>query len=1314
MSAVDIATPKTAALAARVAEALGDVLTLKGSYEEATNELEAALSFANSDVERAGLRGKLGNVAFKRGDHRRARTELEGAVRDLGGRLPRTGPGLIVALVAEVIVQAAHTIAPRLFVGRRTRQGADRRFLEIRLYSRLAYVYWFSAGKVFCAWAHLREMNLAERYPASAELAQAYSEHAPVMTILPWFKRGIAYAEKSLAIRRELGDTWGQGQSLNFYGVALYAASRYDEAIDKLQEATLLLDQTGDRWEANTATWNIALALYRQGKLSEAVSVSRHLHAAATAIGDEVAAGTSLSVWSRASAGQVQPELITAQLHKGNEDAQTEADLHVAEAVRLLSTQSYAEAIEAASEAARIINSAGLRQEYVAPVSAWLATALRMQLDATSIYDSAARRALLRRARSATRRAWRLAVFYRNNAPHALREKALLAAIGGRHARARRLFQRSLSIAVAQDMRYEQALTRLAAADAGIAFDGVDLDDARAAAEAELRELLPPIADEGVLDPATPSLSLADRFTSLLAVGREIASAPSATAVHAAVRSAATKLLRGDNCEVFDWTGQDAAQFVDGQLQPGVSRSLLRLALATNRPILLTDCYGESVDSSDSIVLSGLRSALCATISSQGEPVAFLYVTHASLAGLFGAAEIQLADFITTLAGAALDHVANTEARFRSLAQNSSDVITIVDRVGKIAYQSAAVTRVFGLDPVRFVGTSLEQWLHPDDAERVSDILARTAVGETETMSFECRLRHQDGSWRHVETALNDLTDDPSVDGFVFNTRDITDRKAAESELHQTLVDLTAASSLLNATLDATIDGILVVDLGGQMTSFNQRFVEMWDMPNEILASRDEQAALRYVVDQLVDPDAFLGKIAELYADPTSESSDDLIELKSGRVLERGSKPQRIDSEVVGRVWCFRDVTERVRAEKALSIARDEAMEASRLKSEFVATTSHEIRSPMNGVIGLTGLLLETDLDETQREFAEGVRTSAESLLVVINDILDFSKIEAGKLELEDVDFDLATAVGEVTGLVAPAAAAKNLSLQSEFDADVPRALVGDVGRLRQILMNLLTNAVKFTERGSVRVHVSGGRRGADGRITLRLAVEDTGVGLAMDDRDRLFEPFSQADASTTRRYGGTGLGLTICQRLAHAMDGSIDVQSELGVGSTFWIEIPFREQPTTASSAPAPRPRRSLTKPKAKNARLLIVEDNAINQLVAKQIVQGLGYSYEVAANGIEALRALEARGFAAVLMDCYMPDMDGFEATRELRRRENGHRHTPVIAMTAGAMAEDRERCVVAGMDDYVAKPVTRETLEHVLDRWASESPVVTERQW
>jgi len=783
-AAADEGDPATLAT---VAEGLGDVLTLQGAYDEATIQLDVALSLATSDPQRAALEGRLGDVAFKRGDQRSARIHLEQAVRRLRRRLPRRAAGLLVALLVEVLVQVGHSVLPRLFVGRRVRQGADEEFLAIRLYSRLAYVYWFSAGKVACAWAHLREMNLAERYPPSPELAQAYSEHAPVMTMAPWFSRGIAYAQRSLAIRRDLGDLWGQGQSLNFYGVALYAASRYRESIEKCEEAVGLLDATGDRWEANTASWHIAFAHYRLGELSEAVELSRSLHAAALGIGDDTAAGISLSGWSRASGGHLPAELVRAHLDQRNDDAHTAAEVHVAEGVRLLAEGSYADAVTVLEEAAKIVRRAGLRQEYVAPVLPWLATALRSQAEAVGPYQRSRRRRLLRRARRAARRGWWVARFYRNNAPHALRERALLAKLQGRESEARRLLTGSLAVADAQEAPYEHALSRRAWGRIGLALDGLNPDQVVAEADAAIAAMLPdPNPPPGTTDPVlVPSLSLADRFATVLAVGRQIGSAPSPPAVYAAVREAAATLLRGEWCHVLDVDDTGLAATASNEHIDMLSHSLVRRALEAGRPVVLAD--DPVADSADSIVMSGLRSAICAPISCDGRPVACLYVTHGNVGRLFGDEEIQLTEFITTLAGAALEHVAGTEARFGSLVRNSSDVITIVDRDATIVYQSSAVTRVFGLEPETMVRTPLADWLHPDDASVILDTLAKVVDDGGEPCLVECRLRHHDGSWRHVETAINNLVQDPGVDGVVLNSRDVSDRKEAEREVQETL-----------------------------------------------------------------------------------------------------------------------------------------------------------------------------------------------------------------------------------------------------------------------------------------------------------------------------------------------------------------------------------------------------------------------------------------------------------------------------------------------------------------------------------------------
>ena len=389
--------------------------------------------------------------------------------------------------------------------------------------------------------------------------------------------------------------------------------------------------------------------------------------------------------------------------------------------------------------------------------------------------------------------------------------------------------------------------------------------------------------------------------------------------------------------------------------------------------------------------------------------------------------------------------------------------------------------------------------------------------------------------------------------------------------------------------------------------------------------------------------------------------------------------------------------------------ARDEAVGASNMKSAFLRNVSHEIRTPMNGVLGMNELLLGTELDSEQRAYAEQVEQSGEHMLAIINDILDISKIETGRLELELAEFDLTETIEHACVPGGLEAQARGIALEIQIDPDASRRVRGDGARVRQVLMNLVGNAVKFTAQGSVAVRVS--RPTADGDGTVRFEVIDTGIGIDPLRLERMFEPFMQADVSTTREYGGNGLGLAIARELVELMGGTIGAESEPGCGSTFWFQLPL---PRVASGIMPPARggvvHLAERRVDANAALVLVVEDSPVNRLVAMHVLERCGFRAHVVNDGREALQALSTQSYDAVLMDCQMPDIDGYEATKELRRRENGSRHTPVIAMTAHAMTGDRERCLAAGMDDYITKPVRSQTLAEVLRRWidgAAEAP-------
>jgi signal transduction histidine kinase/tetratricopeptide (TPR) repeat protein len=691
----------------KVAEGLGDVLLLRGHYDQAAEWLHRAHALSEDALDSARVQGKLGDLAFKRGDVGAAGERIELALRNLGRRPPSTRLGFFIRLLWELLVQLMHTLLPRIFLGHRARGDAEAEFQAIRLYSRLAHVYWFQRGRIPCGWAHLREMNLAERYQASPELAQAYSEHAPVMTMVPYYSRGVRYAKKSLEIRRKLGDLWGQAQSLHFSGIVLYAASRFEEAIEHCEQAVELLERTGDRWEINTARWHIAFSLYRLGWLDEAIQMARLVYEDGIAIGDAQARGISLGVWSKAARGHLPEAILDGELLRPSDDAHTVAETLQAEALRLLLVEKKAsEAVAVLERAQAGVQKAGLRQEYVAPILPWMATALRTMCAEAPPYAERERRHLLRKASRVSRRALLLARAYRNNLPHALRERALIFAMQGKVNAAQASIDESIEVASEQGARHELAQSLVARGHIGVSlgWHKADKDLQRGKEMCWSLEVEPEDAT-----PRSSSVSLIDRFDSLLESGRRLSSALSREAVLDGVEDSVLRLLRAEHCAIVEFGPErELVQKRPGWNVLPLHCALVRQALGAGRPVVGDEMLGD--ESADSALTIAAPSRLCTPILLHGQPVACFVALHTKIQHFFGPEELRLAEFVSTVASVALEnaegfsHVEALSSERAKLFEQAQEAICMRDEFMSVAAHelrtplSALVLHLAGLN----------------------------------------------------------------------------------------------------------------------------------------------------------------------------------------------------------------------------------------------------------------------------------------------------------------------------------------------------------------------------------------------------------------------------------------------------------------------------------------------------------------------------------------------------------------------------------------------------------------------------------------
>jgi PAS domain S-box-containing protein len=547
---------------------------------------------------------------------------------------------------------------------------------------------------------------------------------------------------------------------------------------------------------------------------------------------------------------------------------------------------------------------------------------------------------------------------------------------------------------------------------------------------------------------------------------------------------------------------------------------------------------------------------------------------------------------------------------------------------------------------------------------------------------------------------------------FVLILRRIAQRDRAENTLRE-------SEERFKQLVQHVGDIIYRTDCGGHFIFINQTVEPLMGYePDELLG--------HHFLD-LVAP-AARAEVEEFYRRQFAEQTANTfhyfpVQRKDGSEMWVAQTVQLLfeDGRLAGAQGVARDATQRVRLQEELARARDAAIESARLKSEFVANTSHEIRTPMHSIIGMTNLLADTALDRDQGHFVDNIRQSAEELLHLINDILDFSKIESGKLQIEAVDFDVRAAIDGVINIFVEAAQAKNLKLSSHIDTDVRRVIHADPLRLRQILTNLVGNALKFTPEGEVVLTLKCISQ-TETDTGLRFEISDTGIGISDEAQRRLFSAFVQADGSTARRFGGTGLGLAISKQLVEAMGGEIGVNSQPRKGSTFWFTLKAAKPIGTTAALPVQEAifPPAVVKPNhlpnrdggresrrfRRGSRLLVVEDNPINREVARYQIEKIGYRVDLAQDSAEALAMLDRQDYAVILMDCHLPGMDGFEAAARIRHRKDKKGEVPIIAVTASASAGERERCLQAGMNDFLLKPFRAEELSRKIDYWIGDA--------
>jgi signal transduction histidine kinase/CheY-like chemotaxis protein/serine/threonine protein kinase len=1163
-----------------VQEGLGRALMMLGKYQEAERVFEDAVESVQTVHHEAEIRGKQGELCVKRGDMNSAILEFEKALKLLEIRVPTSRISLAIFLIKECLIQFVHIYNSTLTSQKKRVPLTPETSLSLRLLSGYSYASWYCRSKPMTFWAHLRGMNKGERYEPSEELAQAYSDHAPAMSLIPYYSRAFRYVSRSFEIRENLQNVWGQGQSLHFKGIVHYGKSEYGKCIDDCRKAIKILERTGDYWQVHIARYQVAAAQFRLGNFEEANEECRKNYESGITLGDHQASGIILDIWVQSSQGQLPKDLLEKEFARPREDVQGQAQVELAEAIILLKNGQTELAIEYLVQTKNKLEDAGVQNTYTCPIYTWLISAYRQLAEEDNSIFRSKRTDAIRCVKKLKQKALFLTRRFSNELPRLYRELAIISAMEGNQNRAKKYLDKSLVIAHRAQAKHEIASSVLVMEKIGSEFRwGQAIPEIESA-----KNYLTKIEAAKTINTVRDSISLANQFETLMETGRKIMSARDIVEISQQGHEAARRLLRATVAQINWETGDQV-------------------------PLELQDDEGEANE-----VLN--NHTIRTNIIVRERKIAELVVEHPDHLRQFSDIDRQIADFVASLIGAALENA-----------------------------------EVF------------------KEIQKLND---------------------------HLESRVAERTEE--------------------------------------------------------------------------LKDRNDQLS------------------------------------HSNRELETVAKALR-------------------RTQTRLVESIRGARQASEAKGRFLAMMSHEIRTPMNGIIGMTQLALQSSQDQQQKNHLSTVKQSANTLLTILNDVLDFSKIEAGKLVIEEIPFNLHDSVVNACRLMSIKAEEKQLKFHCIISPEIPANVIGDPNRIRQVLLNLIGNAIKFTSSGSIDVIVERSAA-SDSENNYQFSVIDTGVGIPQEDVNKVFEAFDQGDASVTRRFGGTGLGLSISRQLVNLMGGQMVVESELNVGSNFSFNLELTschevnqkeyapksvllysqddvtqkylqkclhslghssEVVTTIddlkSCVPNPEDsifdliiidiedlgslqdellgtatdllsmlllipsgretdpnlqlclnlcdsitnpftveelQSSIDKSRALGAshenriehlveekndqremKILVIDDSEINLMVAESMIKSIGHQVSAAPSGPAGIEMVQREQFDVIFMDIEMPEMDGLTASKIIREEEESldRQRTPIYAMTAHVLDEFKMKCEEAGMDGFISKPIDQDSLREFL---------------